>query len=91
MTPLQALRMESRYVYVSPQRDASYQMLWRYALALKLVNDEGAQIVSRCQEGEQLRLLVQTCAGERFEVLSPKLSYEAEQLLLEEVRKFFPA
>ena len=62
------------------------QAMWRYALALMLIDDEKVRIVETRQEGERLHLTLQTLVGERFEVVRPPMAEATEQLLLEQIR-----
>lgn len=61
--------------------------LWRYAIVLLLIDDEKARVVDSQWNGENLHLIVQTVAGERFSIVHPAMSEETEKLLLERIRE----
>lgn len=61
--------------------------MWRYALVLMMIDDEKARIIESYQVGDVLHLTVQTRTGDRFEIERPVMSEEAEQLLLEQIRR----
>lgn len=63
------------------------RMMWRYAMVLLMVHDEKARFVETYQDGEMLRLIVQTTDGSRFASVRPPMSEETEQLLLEQARE----
>lgn len=61
--------------------------MWKYALVLVMIDDEKAHVVGAHQDGDTLHLIVQTVAGDRFEVERPRISEEVEQMLLEQIRQ----
>jgi hypothetical protein len=61
--------------------------VWRYAITMMLVGDEGAHIIATREQDEILFVTVETDTGERFEVVRPPMSDETEQVLFEEIRK----
>jgi hypothetical protein len=60
--------------------------LFRYALALAMIDDEKAWVTSSRVEGDREYLTIQTIAGEVFEILRPEISEEVEAQLMEQVR-----
>ena len=67
------------------------QLMWRYAIAVWLINDEKAHIVGIHQDEETLHIVAQTLAGERFEIVRPPMSEQTEQELLEQVMRIVAA
>lgn len=61
------------------------RQLWRYALALMMLDDEKARVVGTRRDDGQEILAVWTVAGEDFEVVRPEMSEEVERLLLEQM------
>lgn len=62
--------------------------MWRYAIALLLIDDEKARILETREEGDTQHLTVETISGDRFEVVRPPMSEAVEQELLEQLRAF---
>jgi hypothetical protein len=62
------------------------QAIWRYAIALLLIDGEYVRVVESHQDGETLHLFLHSRDGDRFEVVRPPITEEAEKLLLQRVR-----
>jgi len=62
--------------------------VWRYALTMMLIGDEGAHIIGTREQGDVLFVTVETDTGERFEVIRPAMSDDTEQLLFESIRQW---
>lgn len=62
------------------------QRMWRYAMVLQMIHDEEARIINSHLEGDTLHLRVENLAGDKFSIIRPPMSEEAEQFLLEQVR-----
>lgn len=61
--------------------------MWKYAMVLMMIDDEKARVVAARREGATQFLIVQTIAGDRFEIERPEMSEETEQMLLEQIRE----
>lgn len=64
----------------------SARQLWRYAIALMLVDDEKAHFVGSHRDGDTLHLVVQPVAGEIFSIVRPPMTEEVEHALLSMIR-----
>lgn len=71
---------------LSHQSEAVRSM-WRYAIALMLIDDEKARIVGMSDENGRVMLQVETLAGDKFWIERPVMSEETEKLLLEQIRE----
>jgi hypothetical protein len=69
------------------EQPAHIQGLYRYILALTLVNKGQAHIKGMTPDGEQFRCDFETVIGERFTLPRPRISQKQEAALLEVLRE----
>lgn len=69
-------------------RSNPVQALSQYAMVLLMVDLGVARIVETHNDGDHFDIVVETTAGDRFEVQRPELSEEMEEMLLREIREF---
>lgn len=75
-----------KHVTAAPE---NFIEVWRYGLAMIMINGGRAQIVETCPNAEGLQIVAVMPEGARFTVTRPAMSEETEQLLLERVRQIF--
>jgi hypothetical protein len=63
--------------------------VWRYGLAMMLINGGRARIVETRPDGACLQITAETLQGDWFTVTRPAISDETEQLLHQRVKEIF--
>lgn len=61
--------------------------LWRYAMALVLIDNENARVVGSMQNGDGKFLCLRLLDGREFWVKQPALSEDVEQMMLHTLRQ----
>lgn len=65
----------------------SVRELWRYAMALVLIDDEKARVIGSMQDGDEKFLRLRLLDGREFWVKQPQLSEDVERMMLQTLRR----
>lgn len=69
------------------ERPENERELFRYTLAVMMIDDGKAKIADMQEENGRLRLLLETPSGDKFLVVRPEISEETDQKLFNQLRR----